>query len=161
MNSGIGDDSYGACQNSGSVFDEGLYFPQSPSHTNGFGDHCLIRNMAYESFANTGGIGSCWFAPPDELMDLIGSTNEYDIFDGVLESGSGMHGSVHVCISGNMGTFYSPDDPASFLHHTFIDYIWALWQDCWLSNIHLKLNISIHIVPFYKSWNNQLHYRLE
>ena len=120
MNSGIGDDSLGNCQNSGSPFDEGIYFPQSPLHTNGAGDHCMIRNVQYESFANTGGIGSCWFASPEELMDLIGSTNDYNLFDNTLESGSGMHGSVHVCISGNMVTFWSPDDPAFFLHHTFI-----------------------------------------
>ena len=29
-----------------------------------------------------------------------------------------------------MATFYSPDDPIFYLHHCFVDFIWALWQDC-------------------------------
>jgi len=131
MSSGLGDDSDGECQNSGSVFDEGKYEPQSSSYRNSNGQKCMVRNVDYTAFATSPGVGYCWFATPSDIMSLIGGTNRYETFDGGLEYGSGMHGSVHICISGNMGTFYSPDDPVFWLHHTFIDYIWALWQDCW------------------------------
>ena len=127
MDSGIGDDSNNQCQNSGSLFDEGIYIPQSPLFTNGQGTRCLIRDVDYTVNANAG-MGACWFTSPQEVIDLIGSTSSYAIFDGQLEGSP--HARPHICIDGNMATFYSPDDPAFYLHHTFIDFIWALWQDC-------------------------------
>lgn len=39
------------------------------------------------------------------------------------------HATAHVCISGDMATMFSPDDPIFYLHHSFIDYLWALWHD--------------------------------
>eukprot|EP01084_Bolivina_argentea_P308253 532973_1 len=44
------------------------------------------------------------------------------------------HGSFHSIIGGNNGMLndlhFSPDEPIFWLMHNFIDYIWALWQDC-------------------------------
>jgi hypothetical protein len=45
-----------------------------------------------------------------------------------IEFGWGLHGSVHGAVGGIMGTYNSPKDPVFFLHHTFIDKIWADWQ---------------------------------
>jgi hypothetical protein len=40
----------------------------------------------------------------------------------------GIHNSVHVSVGGQMGTASSPSDPIFWLHHAFIDKIWADWQ---------------------------------
>ena len=45
------------------------------------------------------------------------------------------HPLPHVCLGGSdlgdMATLYSPNDPVFFLHHSFVDLIYALWQDCY------------------------------
>jgi len=42
--------------------------------------------------------------------------------------GSQLHNRVHVWVGGSMLPGTSPNDPAFFLHHCFIDKIWADWQ---------------------------------
>jgi len=126
MNSGLGIDSNGECQNSGCPFDQGSYESESPSHYDNEGTKCMIRDLDYTS-GHTG-FGYCWFETPDELLGIIGDSSDYGIFSGELHNDP--HAYPHICVGGNMGTFYSPDDPIFYLHHTFIDYIWALWQDC-------------------------------
>lgn len=46
----------------------------------------------------------------------------------VSTSGSQLHNRVHGWVGGNMTLMTSPDDPLFFLHHAFIDKIWADWQ---------------------------------
>lgn len=46
----------------------------------------------------------------------------------VKTPGSQLHNRVHLWIGGNMAPMTSPNDPAFFLHHCFIDKIWADWQ---------------------------------
>ena len=46
----------------------------------------------------------------------------------VKTSGSQLHNRVHLWIGGNITAMTSPDDPVFFLHHCFIDKIWADWQ---------------------------------
>jgi tyrosinase len=43
-------------------------------------------------------------------------------------SGPQMHNRVHVWIGGSMEPASSPNDPIFFLHHCFVDKIWADWQ---------------------------------
>ncbi|KAJ9049753.1 hypothetical protein DSO57_1021265 [Entomophthora muscae] len=41
------------------------------------------------------------------------------------------HGNPHVSIGGNYGDFstmHSPNDPLFFMHHVFVDMVWAEWQ---------------------------------
>ena len=38
------------------------------------------------------------------------------------------HNTVHNVVSGTMGTSTSPADPLFWLHHAFIDKLWADWQ---------------------------------
>jgi tyrosinase len=47
----------------------------------------------------------------------------------VATPGSQLHNRVHVWVGGNMLLMTSPDDPVFFLHHCFIDKVWADWQD--------------------------------
>ncbi|UOB23706.1 tyrosinase family protein [Pseudomonas orientalis] len=46
----------------------------------------------------------------------------------VKTPGSQLHNRVHLWIGGNMLPMTSPDDPAFFLHHCFVDKVWADWQ---------------------------------
>lgn len=41
---------------------------------------------------------------------------------------NGPHNAVHVWIGGSMGPATSPNDPCFFLHHCFVDKLWADWQ---------------------------------
>ncbi|MDQ3539675.1 MAG: tyrosinase family protein [Chloroflexota bacterium] len=43
-------------------------------------------------------------------------------------SGPQLHNRVHVWVGGSMGPMSSPNDPVFFLHHCFIDKLWADWQ---------------------------------
>lgn len=47
----------------------------------------------------------------------------------VTTRGSQLHNRVHVWVGGNMLLMTSPDDPVFFLHHCFIDKVWADWQE--------------------------------
>ncbi|MEK9520735.1 tyrosinase family protein [Streptomyces venezuelae] len=42
--------------------------------------------------------------------------------------GVNLHNRVHVWVGGQMGTGVSPNDPVFWLHHAFIDKLWADWQ---------------------------------
>lgn len=42
--------------------------------------------------------------------------------------GSQLHNRVHLWIGGNMAPMTSPNDPVFFLHHCFVDKVWADWQ---------------------------------
>jgi tyrosinase len=46
----------------------------------------------------------------------------------VKTAGSQLHNRVHLWIGGNMAPMTSPNDPAFFLHHCFVDKVWADWQ---------------------------------
>ncbi|MFE2286876.1 tyrosinase family protein [Streptomyces sp. NPDC059443] len=42
--------------------------------------------------------------------------------------GANLHNRVHVWIGGHMATAASPNDPVFWMHHAFIDMLWAEWQ---------------------------------
>ena len=46
----------------------------------------------------------------------------------VKTPGSQLHNRVHLWIGGNMAPMTSPNDPVFFLHHCFVDKLWADWQ---------------------------------
>jgi hypothetical protein len=43
-------------------------------------------------------------------------------------NGPQLHNRVHVWVGGSMGPMSSPNDPVFFLHHCFVDKLWADWQ---------------------------------
>lgn len=61
---------------------------------------------------------------PQQLTDLLAEDN-FCSFSNQLES---YHGSPHVQIGGEMGGMGSPADPLFWLHHCFIDKIFADWE---------------------------------
>jgi tyrosinase len=41
----------------------------------------------------------------------------------------GLHAAGHFTLGGDAGdVFSSPNDPAFFLHHSMVDYVWWIWQ---------------------------------
>lgn len=46
----------------------------------------------------------------------------------VKTPGSQLHNRVHLWVGGNMAPITSPDDPIFFLHHCYVDKLWADWQ---------------------------------
>jgi tyrosinase len=41
---------------------------------------------------------------------------------------AGMHNRVHMYVGGSMLPMSSPNDPVFWLHHCFVDKLWAVWQ---------------------------------
>ncbi|KAM3577757.1 hypothetical protein VYU27_000301 [Nannochloropsis oceanica] len=75
------------------------------------------------------GSDSYRFFSPAEVLDLImGKTDLVGGFRPAFEAGA--HSRPHLFIGGAMNSFASPDDPIFWLHHTFVDKIWSMWQDC-------------------------------
>lgn len=77
---------------------------------------------------------------PADVAGALGET-VYDVFPYTLSSPSGfrnrlegwisgpqLHNLVHVWVGGSMGPMSSPNDPVFFLHHCFVDKVWADWQ---------------------------------
>lgn len=48
--------------------------------------------------------------------------------EGWYPVGPGLHNRVHVWVGGSMIPMTSPNDPVFFLHHCFVDKLWADWQ---------------------------------
>lgn len=46
----------------------------------------------------------------------------------ITTEGSQLHNRVHLWVGGSMVPMTSPNDPVFFLHHCFVDKIWADWQ---------------------------------
>jgi tyrosinase len=54
-----------------------------------------------------------------------------DSFRNAVEGWNGpanLHNRVHVWVGGNMATAASPNDPIFWLHHCYVDKLWADWQ---------------------------------
>src|SRR5688572_17437150 len=53
----------------------------------------------------------------------------YDTFwDGPDGLELAIHNPPHAWVGGEMGSVYSPRDPAFYLHHCWFDLLWAAWQ---------------------------------
>ncbi|MER8232870.1 tyrosinase family protein [Streptomyces sp. NPDC101490] len=65
-----------------------------------------------------------------ETYDTAPWNSASDGFRNHLEGwrGVNLHNRVHVWVGGQMGTGVSPNDPVFWLHHAFIDKLWADWQ---------------------------------
>jgi tyrosinase len=65
-----------------------------------------------------------------ETYDAAPWNSSSDGFRNHLEGwrGVNLHNRVHVWVGGQMATGVSPNDPVFWLHHAFIDKLWADWQ---------------------------------
>ena len=64
-----------------------------------------------------------------QMWDLTVNNPVYDgTFRPTFEAGA--HSRPHLFIGGAMNTYASPDDPVFWLHHSFVDKVYAIWQEC-------------------------------
>ncbi|OII59790.1 tyrosinase [Streptomyces sp. CC53] len=65
-----------------------------------------------------------------DTYDMAPWNSGSDGFRNHLEGwrGVNLHNRVHVWVGGQMATGVSPNDPVFWLHHAFIDKLWADWQ---------------------------------
>ncbi|WP_431677919.1 tyrosinase MelC2 [Kitasatospora sp. KL5] len=71
--------------------------------------------------------------------------------------GVNLHNRVHVWVGGLMGTGMSPNDPVFWLHHCFIDKLWAEWQRRHPQQGYLPTTATTNVVALntaMKPWND-------
>ncbi|MFI9200304.1 tyrosinase family protein [Streptomyces sp. NPDC053048] len=71
--------------------------------------------------------------------------------------GVNLHNRVHVWIGGQMATGVSPNDPVFWLHHCFIDKLWADWQRMHPTSPYLPAAGTANVVDLndtMRPWNN-------
>ncbi|MEV7176112.1 tyrosinase family protein [Kitasatospora sp. NPDC093679] len=71
--------------------------------------------------------------------------------------GVNLHNRVHVWVGGLMGTGMSPNDPVFWLHHCFIDKLWAEWQRRHPQQGYLPTAATANVVSLntaMKPWND-------
>lgn len=81
------------------------------------GDNCLQRDLN----------GAGFFATREEVLNAIASNDRFRDFSRAIEL---FHDTVHRFIGGTMVLDNSADEPLFLVHHSFIDMIWSMWQDC-------------------------------
>jgi len=81
--------------------------------------HCLKRKYAYGD-----NLGS--YHSSEGINRMVTSCDKYADLRDQMENG--FHGGVHVSIGGDMEEMHSPNDPLFWLHHGYVDYVWAIWQ---------------------------------
>ncbi|MGK4582794.1 tyrosinase MelC2 [Kitasatospora sp. HPMI-4] len=91
--------------------------------------------------------------------DMAPWNSSSDGFRNHLEGwrGVNLHNRVHVWIGGHMATGMSPNDPAFWLHHCFIDKLWAEWQSRHPDRSYLPTGNTPDVVDLnetMKPWNN-------
>jgi len=66
---------------------------------------------------------------PVWIINRMNSTANYGTYDGSIEATP--HSTPHIWMGFQMETMSSVDDPLFMLHHSNVDRLYALWQDCW------------------------------
>ncbi|KAJ1654340.1 hypothetical protein IWQ61_005713 [Dispira simplex] len=85
----------------------------------GLRPHCLSRRFRAVN-------GRTTLYGRDIIQRIIDTTDTYNAFRELLEYGP--HNLVHDMVGGDMDTMCAPNDPVFFLHHAFVDKLWADWQ---------------------------------
>ena len=95
--------------------------------------------------------------------DMTSSSGFRNRLEGWI-SGPQLHNRVHLWVGGSMVPITSPNDPVFFLHHCFVDKLWAEWQakfpdEGYLpsSGAHLGHNLNDLMPPWnspWQPWNN-------
>lgn len=63
--------------------------------------------------------------PTNRNITALSANTTFSGFQAELEA---LHGLPHNAIGGTMATAASPADPLFWLHHAFVDRLWARWQ---------------------------------
>ncbi|MER7910346.1 MULTISPECIES: tyrosinase family protein [unclassified Streptomyces] len=94
-----------------------------------------------------------------ETYDTAPWNSASDGFRNHLEGwrGVNLHNRVHVWVGGQMGTGVSPNDPVFWLHHAFVDKLWADWQARHPGSAYLPAAGTRNVVDLHdtmRPWND-------
>ncbi|MEU9982911.1 tyrosinase family protein [Streptomyces sp. NPDC050856] len=94
-----------------------------------------------------------------ETYDTAPWNSASDGFRNHLEGwrGVNLHNRVHMWVGGQMGTGVSPNDPVFWLHHAFIDKLWADWQARHPRSVYLPAAGTPNVVDLndtMRPWND-------
>ncbi|MFF9012926.1 tyrosinase family protein [Streptomyces sp. NPDC014870] len=94
-----------------------------------------------------------------ETYDMAPWNSSSDGFRNHLEGwrGVNLHNRVHVWVGGQMGTGVSPNDPVFWMHHAFVDKLWADWQARHPRSAYLPAAGTPNVVDLndtMRPWNN-------
>lgn len=71
--------------------------------------------------------------------------------------GANLHNRVHVWVGGQMATGVSPNDPVFWLHHAYVDKLWAAWQARHPQSAYLPAGGTPDVVDLHdtmRPWND-------
>ncbi|MFD7033913.1 tyrosinase family protein [Streptomyces sp. NPDC059917] len=71
--------------------------------------------------------------------------------------GTNLHNRVHMWVGGHMASAASPNDPVFWLHHAFIDMLWAEWQGRHPKSAYQPATRTPDVVDLHgtmRPWNN-------
>ncbi|WP_327134661.1 tyrosinase family protein [Streptomyces sp. NBC_01343] len=71
--------------------------------------------------------------------------------------GANLHNRVHVWVGGQMGTGVSPNDPVFWMHHAYVDKLWAEWQARNPKSAYLPAAGTVNVVDLHdtmRPWND-------
>ncbi|MGW6413212.1 tyrosinase MelC2 [Streptomyces vinaceus] len=71
--------------------------------------------------------------------------------------GPNLHNRIHVWVGGQMETGVSPNDPVFWMHHAFVDKLWAEWQDRHPQSAYLPTQGTPNVVDLndtMRPWND-------
>ncbi|MEV7418850.1 tyrosinase family protein [Streptomyces sp. NPDC089919] len=94
-----------------------------------------------------------------ETYDMAPWNSSSNGFRNHLEGwrGVNLHNRVHVWVGGLMSTGASPNDPVFWMHHAFIDKLWATWQKRHPNSPYLPAAGTVNVVDLrdtMRPWNN-------
>ena len=85
----------------------------------------------------------------EDLDNIIAYKGSFKMYQSGLER---FHGAAHNAVGGDMASTHSPADPIFWLHHSYIDKLWADWQNTPHNQNPPNLNTSLKPSTF--STNN-------
>ncbi|KAJ2550756.1 hypothetical protein EV175_003950 [Coemansia sp. RSA 1933] len=106
----LGGNGFGSCVRDGLQSGWTMSFPNS---------HCLTRQY------DRGNSIQPWYSP-EYIYSIMQRYGDMHGFRENIEYS--IHGSVHLSIGGDMGTYWSPNDFIFYLHHANLDRLWDQWQ---------------------------------
>ncbi|KAJ1800926.1 hypothetical protein LPJ59_000716 [Coemansia sp. RSA 2399] len=106
----LGGNGFGSCVRDGLQAGWTMGFPNS---------HCLTRQY------DQGSQMQSWYSP-EYIYSIMQRYNDMHGFRESIEYS--IHGSVHLGMGGDMGTYWSPNDFTFYLHHANLDRLWDQWQ---------------------------------
>ncbi|GMI13517.1 hypothetical protein TrLO_g6777 [Triparma laevis f. longispina] len=136
---GADTDAYTGCLTTGPFAN--WVVPVMPTHPD---KACLSRSRSLSSSGTEG------FTSASDMIETIMTYDTYGSYSGFRARLEGLpHANPHNLLGGHIRTFVSPADPLFFSHHTYVDKLWAMWQDCHDHEDVSKSSLSVYGDDYY------------